>query len=71
MDAGNVFTTDCLTGATNCTEGVDLGDIRYSVGLGLSWLTPVGPLSVALAVPLNDKDGDDTEIFQFALGQTF
>jgi outer membrane protein insertion porin family len=71
MDAGNVFTTDCLTGATNCTEGVDLGDIRYSVGLGLSWLTPVGPLSVALAVPLNDKEGDDTEIFQFALGQTF
>nr|WP_067292937.1 outer membrane protein assembly factor BamA [Marinobacterium profundum] len=71
MDAGNVFTTDCLTGATNCTEGVDFGDIRYSLGVGLSWLTPVGPLSVALAVPLNDQGEDDTEFFQFALGQTF
>jgi len=37
----------------------------------LSWLTPIGPLSIAIAVPLNDKDGDDTEVFQFALGQTF
>lgn len=71
LDAGNVYTTDCLTGSTNCSSGVDFGDIRYSVGMGLSWLTPVGPLSIALAVPLNDQGEDDTEFFQFALGQTF
>lgn len=71
LDAGNVYSTDCLSGSANCSEGIDLGDIRYSVGVGLSWLTPVGPLSVALAVPLNDQGEDDTEFFQFALGQTF
>ncbi|KEA64370.1 Outer membrane protein assembly factor YaeT precursor [Marinobacterium lacunae] len=71
MDAGNVFSTDCKTGQKNCTDGIDLGELRYSAGLGLSWLTPVGPLSIAIAMPLNDGADDDTEMFQFALGQTF
>lgn len=73
MDAGNVFTTKCLPGASNatCVEGVDFGDLRYSAGIGLSWLTPVGPLSISLAKPLNSKTGDDEEVFQFVLGQSF
>ncbi|WP_417581785.1 outer membrane protein assembly factor BamA [Nitrincola sp.] len=74
MDAGNVYTTECLSGAQNsnaCVDGVDFGDLRYSVGFGLSWLTPLGPLSVSLAKALNSETGDDTEVFQFALGQTF
>ncbi|MBV1788815.1 outer membrane protein assembly factor BamA [Marinobacterium sp. D7] len=71
LDAGNVFSTDCKTGQENCAGGVDLGELRYSTGLGLSWLTPIGPLSIALAMPLNDGPDDDTELFQFALGQTF
>lgn len=71
MDAGNVFSTDCQALQNNCTDSLDLGELRYSVGLGISWLTPVGPLSVALAMPLNDGADDDTEAFQFALGQTF
>jgi len=71
LDAGNVYSTDCLSSQTNCTGDVDLGDLRYSVGMGVSWLTPIGPLSVSLGMPLNDKENDDTEVFQFALGQTF
>lgn len=73
MDAGNVFTTKCLKGATQntCKEGVDFGDLRYSAGVGLSWLTPVGPLSISLSKALNSKSGDETEVFQFALGQSF
>jgi len=71
MDAGNVYSTNCLSSQTECSEDVDLGELRYSVGMGLSWLTPIGPLSISLGMPLNDKDGDDTEVFQFALGQTF
>jgi len=71
VDAGNVFSTDCKSGQENCSDGIDLGDLRYSTGLGLSWLTPIGPLSIAIAMPLNDGPDDDTEIFQFALGQTF
>ncbi|WP_415889316.1 outer membrane protein assembly factor BamA [Neptuniibacter sp. SY11_33] len=73
VDAGNVFDTDCssVSKPGNCTDGVELDELRLSAGFGLSWLTPIGPLSVALAAPLNDKTGDDTEVFQFALGQTF
>ncbi|KAA0874670.1 outer membrane protein assembly factor BamA [Nitrincola tapanii] len=76
MDAGNVYTTNCLknnvgTSNSSCVDGVDLSDLRYSVGVGLSWLTPVGPLSISLGKALNTKPGDETEVFQFALGQTF
>ncbi|MFC3284356.1 outer membrane protein assembly factor BamA [Litchfieldella rifensis] len=75
FDAGNTFLTDCyevLEDDTSlCQSGVDLGELRYSVGIGLSWLTPVGPLTFSVAEPLNDKEGDDTQFFQFSLGQTF
>ncbi|QJQ97056.1 outer membrane protein assembly factor BamA [Halomonas sp. PA5] len=75
IDAGNTFLTDCyevLEGdQSRCESGVDLGELRYSAGIGLSWLTPVGPLTFSIAEPLNDKDGDDTQFFQFSLGQTF
>jgi outer membrane protein insertion porin family len=49
----------------------DLGDLRYSTGLSVVWLSPVGALSVSVAYPLNDEDDDDTQIFQFGFGQTF
>ena len=39
--------------------------------MGVSWLTPVGPLTFSVAEPLNDEDEDDTQVFQFSLGQTF
>jgi len=74
LDAGNTFLTDCYateTGTSNCSSGVDLGDLRYSVGVGLSWLTPVGPLTFSIAEPINDESGDDTQFFQFSLGQSF
>ncbi|WP_282039746.1 outer membrane protein assembly factor BamA [Halomonas alimentaria] len=75
VDGGNTFLSDCYPveeGATSsCNSGIDLGDLRYSVGLGLSWLTPVGPLTFSVAEPINDESGDDTQFFQFSLGQTF
>lgn len=75
VDAGNTFLTDCYDvqpGETSrCESGVDMGELRYSAGIGLSWLTPVGPLTFSIAEPLNDKEGDDTQFFQFSLGQTF
>ncbi len=60
VDAGNVFLDD-----------FDAGEIRYSVGLGATWMSPLGALSVSIAQPLNDKPGDETEAFQFNFGQTF
>jgi outer membrane protein insertion porin family len=77
LDAGNTFLSSCYdvldedASRQRCNSGVDLGDLRYSAGIGLSWLTPVGPLTFAVAEPLNDESEDDTQFFQFSLGQSF
>jgi len=44
---------------------------RYSTGLALTWLSPVGPLKMSYAWPLNEQLGDNLERFQFTLGQIF
>lgn len=64
IDGGQVFDTE---------RGFDpaFGDIRLSAGVSFQWITAVGPLAFSLAKPLNDKPGDDTQLFQFSLGQTF
>lgn len=71
LDGGNVFTDYCYSGNTDCTAGVDLGELRYSLGFNWTWITPIAPLSFNLAWPLNAKDGDNTDNFQFQLGVTF
>lgn len=50
---------------------VSLGDLRYSAGIALSWVSPVGPLKFSLAKALNAKPDDKTEVFQFQLGSVF
>lgn len=50
---------------------VTLGDLRYSAGVALSWVSPVGPLKFSLAKALNAKPDDKTEVFQFQLGYVF
>jgi len=69
FDFGNVWWTepDPLVTPT----GFDLGDLRYSTGLSVAWLSPIGALSVSLAYPLNEEDGDETQVFQFSFGQNF
>ncbi|MBN6518211.1 outer membrane protein assembly factor BamA [Acinetobacter pittii] len=51
--------------------GFDLGNMRYSVGVGFTWITMIGPLSLSYAFPLNDKPGDETKEIQFEIGRTF
>ena len=46
-------------------------DLRYSTGVALSWVSPVGPLKFSLAKPLNAKQDDKTQVFQFTLGTVF
>ena len=46
-------------------------DLRYSAGVAILWVSPLGPLKFSLAQPLVEKDGDKTEVFQFTLGSTF
>lgn len=71
LDAGNVFTDVCRADNDNCSEGVDADEIRFSVGMSWTWVTPIAPLSFNLARALNDKEDDDVDVFQFQLGTTF
>jgi outer membrane protein insertion porin family len=48
-----------------------LTDLRYSTGIGISWISPVGPLKLSLAYPINAKLGDYVQRFQFQLGTGF
>jgi len=63
LDIGNVFDT--------AVSDPDFGDLRSSVGIGASWLSPIGALTFSMAQPLNDDENDETELFQFNLGSTF
>ncbi|MEJ2694023.1 MAG: outer membrane protein assembly factor BamA [Candidatus Thiodiazotropha sp.] len=64
LDAGNVFD---LEGG----EKVKWDQIRVSTGLMLSWYSPVGALSFSLGYPVVEKEGDETEKFQFRIGGGF
>lgn len=48
-----------------------LSDYRYSIGVGLNWYSPIGPMKLSFAKPLNDNSDDKTETFQFTLGGLF
>lgn len=49
----------------------DSNTIRSSVGIGIDWFTPVGPLSFSLSQPVTKGSTDKTESFRFNLGTTF
>ena len=72
VDIGNVFSKDCGTDQTNinCSE-LDFGQLRYSYGVGVTWITQLGPMSLALAAPSNEGPLDETETFQFEIGTQF
>lgn len=73
-DMGNVYDTYHLSTAydtENNPTSPDFENLRYSVGVDLEWMSPIGALGFSLAMPLNKKPGDDTNIFQFNLGQSF
>lgn len=46
-------------------------DLRFSAGAGITWYTPIGPISLSYAMPIGDKEGDETEHVQFQIGSTF
>jgi outer membrane protein insertion porin family len=62
VDAGNVYGNN---------ESIDLGELRYGAGVGVSWFSPFGPLKLVFAKALNPKDTDDTQTLQFQLGSQF
>jgi len=62
FDAGGIFGAD---------EAIQFGDLRTSVGIGISWISPVGPLRLAFARPISKFDGDKIQSMQFQIGTTF
>lgn len=72
-DAGQVAAGSGMS----CTAGKPGSEVedpcgwRFSAGIGLSWQSPLGPLQLSYARPLNSKSGDDTQAFQFQIGTGF
>ena len=46
-------------------------DLRSSAGVGLSWISPVGPLRLAFAWPVKKFEGDKMQSVQFQIGSSF
>ncbi len=61
VDAGAVFGLG-MTGADS---------LRYSTGVAVTWVSPVGPLKISVAAPLNQQPSDRLQMFQFTLGSLF
>jgi outer membrane protein insertion porin family len=61
-DAGNVWREG---------ESLELGSLRASMGVGLSWLSPVGPLKLSYGTPVRYEPNDRIQRFQFQIGTAF
>ena len=70
FDGGNVFNTNCPNVSVNCSD-LDTDEIRYAAGVGVTWLTGLGPMTFAYSKTFNDQPLDDREGFQFELGASF
>jgi len=62
VDAGQVYGPG---------DSIDFGEVRYAAGVSFSWFSPLGPLAISYAEPLNDEPGDDIQRIQFTLGRFF
>ena len=82
FDAGNTFSNDQTTftgtdGITPVDYEFSFDKIKYSTGVAVQWLAPLGVFRFSYAVPLNSEKakgveyGDRTEEFQFSIGQAF
>jgi outer membrane protein insertion porin family len=52
-------------------QNVRLGDLRFSAGLGVAWISPIGPLKLSYAYPISSKPQDRLQRFQFQIGTGF
>ncbi|MFX8297251.1 BamA/TamA family outer membrane protein, partial [Acinetobacter baumannii] len=62
VDAGKVWGSQ---------EKLELDSIRVSAGVGLSWISPMGPLRLSYGKPLRKQPTDRIEKFQFQIGTAF
>ena len=64
LDVGNIWGTDFEV--TN-----EANQMRSSIGLGFSWFSPIGPIAVSYAEPIQKSSSDEIEKFNFKLGGVF
>lgn len=64
IDAANIWGVDY-------DSSFDKSKIRASIGVGLDWLSPLGPINFTLANPISKSDTDKTQKFTFQIGSTF
>jgi outer membrane protein insertion porin family len=62
VDAGNVFSE---------ASSYSLADLRASAGVGISWISPVGPLRLGIAKALRKEATDRIQTVQFQIGTSF
>lgn len=60
FDAGNSY-----------LNSIDLGDLKTSVGAGLRWFSPIGPIRIELGFNLNPDEGESGSEWDFAIGTMF
>ena len=53
------------------SEKISLGALRASAGIGLSWISPMGPLRFSYATPIRQETGDKIQKLQFQIGTSF
>jgi outer membrane protein insertion porin family len=84
FDAGNAYNTETsrycpsVRAAANipevfspCTPYPTFTNLRYSVGFGFRWFSPIGPLRFEWGIPLNKQPGEDGIVFEFTIGNFF
>lgn len=60
IDAGNVFANE-----------IKPDQARVSTGIGVQWVSPLGPLNVSYAIPVVKRKGDSTKAFNFSVSSNF
>ena len=70
FDFGNVFSDNCKDYQINCYKP-SIEDLRYSYGVGITWITGFGPMSFAISKPTNAGQYEETKEFQFTVGNVF
>ncbi|MDA0691885.1 MAG: outer membrane protein assembly factor BamA [Nitrospinae bacterium] len=68
-DRGNVYGNG--TNISTTAENINLVEMRHSVGVGLRFLSPFGPVGFAYGFKLDQKDGEDLTAFHFTAGSAF
>ena len=70
FDFGNVFSDNCKEYQFNCYKP-SIDDLRYSYGVGITFVTGFGPMSFAISKPTNAGQYEETKQFQFTVGNVF